>query len=128
MATIAVIGTLDTKGNEHAFVANQIRQRGHDVLLIDVGTLQPPTVTPDITRHQVAAAGKIDLDDLMQRQDRGASIEAMSAAAPILLVDLLVQGKIDGVISLGGGGGTSIGTAAMRGLPIGIPKLMVSTM
>jgi uncharacterized protein (UPF0261 family) len=128
MATVAVIGTFDTKGGEHQFVAEQIRARGHDVLLIDVGTLQPPTVPPDISRAQVAAAGNIDLPELAARRDRGASIEAMSTAAPILLARLAQQGKIDAVISLGGGGGTSIGTAAMRALPIGMPKVMVSTL
>ena len=128
MATIAVIGTLDTKGDEHRFVAEQIRGHGHEALLIDVGTLQPPTVTPDISRQQVADAGNIDLAELTARQDRGAAIEAMSTAAPILLARLAQQGSIDAVISLGGGGGTSIGTAAMRTLPIGMPKVMVSTL
>ena len=128
MATILVLGTLDTKGAEHAFVAEQIRARGHQAILVDVGTLDPPTVTPDVTRQQVAEAGKVDLESLAQLRDRGESIQAMSIAAPQLLSDLYSQGKVDGVISLGGGGGTSIATAAMRALPVGIPKVMVSTL
>ena len=128
MATIAVIGTLDSKGEEHAFVAELIRSRGHGTLLIDVGTGADPTVTPDLTRHEVAEAGGISLDEIIARKDRGESVSAMSKAAPVLLSKLHAEGKIAGVISLGGGGGTAVSTAAMRALPIGFPKLMVSTL
>lgn len=128
MATIAVIGTLDSKGEEHAFVAEHIRCKGHDVLLIDVGTGGDASVKPDIDRYAVAAAGGVDLEPLMERKDRGECVGAMAGAAGKLLKRLCEQGKIDGVISLGGGGGTAIGTAAMRELPVGFPKVMVSTM
>ena len=128
MAVIAVIGTLDSKGEEHAFVAELIRKRGHETLLIDFGTGANPTVVPDITRHEVAEAGGIALDEILARHDRGESVSAMSEAAPALLSKLHAEGKIQGVISLGGGGGTAISTAAMRALPIGFPKLMVSTL
>ena len=126
--TIAVLGTLDSKGAEHAFVADLIGRCGHSTLLIDVGTGEPPTVTPDITREEVAAAGGIDLDGLMRRKDRGECVVAMSKAAPGWVARLAAEGKIDGIISLGGGGGTAIGTAVMRGLPFGFPKVMVSTL
>jgi uncharacterized protein (UPF0261 family) len=128
MATIAVLGTLDSKGEEHAFVAELIRARGHVALLIDVGSGAPPTVTPDITREQVAAAAGLDLAALAARRDRGECVVAMSGAVPVLLEKLAAEGKIQGVISLGGGGGTAIATAAMRALPLGFPKLMVSTL
>ncbi|HVY70189.1 MAG TPA: Tm-1-like ATP-binding domain-containing protein [Verrucomicrobiae bacterium] len=128
MATIAVLGTMDTKGEEHAFVAGLIRERGHETLVIDVGALAPPTLAPDITREQVAAAAGIDLAGLVARRDRGETVAAMSQAAPVILAKLVAEGKIDGVISLGGGGGTAIATAAMRALPVGFPKLMVSTL
>jgi uncharacterized protein (UPF0261 family) len=128
MATIAVLGTLDSKGEEHAFVADLIRQRGHRVLLIDVGSGGPPTVTPDVTSEDVAAVAGLDLAPLIEKKDRGECVVAMSKAAPVLLAKLAAEGKIDGVISLGGGGGTAIGTAAMRALPLGFPKLMVSTL
>jgi uncharacterized protein (UPF0261 family) len=128
MATIAVLGTLDSKGEEHGFVAGLIRERGHTALLIDVGSGGPPVVTPDITREQVAAAAGLDLAPLIEKKDRGECVVAMSKAAPVLLAQLAAEGKIDGVISLGGGGGTAIGTAAMRALPLGFPKLMVSTL
>jgi uncharacterized protein (UPF0261 family) len=128
MKTIAVLGTLDSKGAEHAFVAERIRAAGHRVVLIDVGSGDPPTVTPDFTRDQVAAAAGIDLAALIARHDRGECVVAMSQAAPVFLAKLADAGEIDGVISLGGGGGTAIATAAMRALPLGFPKLMVSTL
>ena len=128
MATIAVLGTLDSKGLEHAYVADCIRGHGHEALLIDVGTGGPPQVEPDVTRDQVAEAGGIGLEALMGREDRGECVTAMSEAAPILLSQLQSEVRIDGVISLGGGGGTAIAAAAMRALPIGFPKLMVSTL
>jgi uncharacterized protein (UPF0261 family) len=128
MATIAVLGTLDTKGHEHAFVAERIRGRGHDALLIDVGTGGEPTVAADIPRALVAAAGGLDLPALMARGDRGECVTAMAKAAPRLLERLVAEGRIQGVIALGGGGGTAIASAAMRPLPIGFPKLLVSTL
>ncbi|MEX1115133.1 MAG: Tm-1-like ATP-binding domain-containing protein [Akkermansiaceae bacterium] len=128
MATIAVLGTLDSKGEEHAFVAELIRARGFKTLLIDVGTGGPPTVTPQFSREQVAASAGLDLTDLLARRDRGECVVAMSKAAPVFLAKLAAVQDIDGVISLGGGGGTAIGTAAMRALPLGFPKLMVSTL
>ncbi|MCI0745781.1 MAG: Tm-1-like ATP-binding domain-containing protein [Verrucomicrobia subdivision 3 bacterium] len=128
MPTIAVLGTMDTKGEEHAFVADQIRQRGHKVLIIDTGTLEEPRLKPDITRHEVAAAAGIDLKSVVAKRDRGEAVDAMSRGAPALLAKLAQEKRIDGVISLGGGGGTAIGTAAMRALPIGFPKFMVTTL
>jgi uncharacterized protein (UPF0261 family) len=128
MATIAVLGTLDTKGREHAFVAERIRGRGHRALLIDVGTGAEPAVKPDVSRTEVAAAGGIDLAALVARGDRGECVVGMAEVAPRLLERLVADGTIQGVISLGGGGGTAIASAAMRPLPIGFPKLIVSTL
>ena len=106
MKTIAVLGTLDSKGREHAFVADCIRRAGCNTLLIDVGTADAPQVTPDISRNEVARVGGAQLQELMQRADRGECVTAMSQSAPKLLEQLYRDGKIDGVISLGGGGGT----------------------
>ncbi len=128
MPTIAILGTMDTKGDEHAFVADLIRQRGHQVLVIDVGTLGEPRLKPDIARSEVAAAAGVDLAALVAKKDRGEAVTAMSRGAPAVLAKLAVEKRIDGVISLGGGGGTAIATAAMRALPVGFPKLMVSTL
>ena len=128
MPTIAILGTMDTKGVEHGFVAELIRQRGHQVLIIDVGSLDEPRLKPDVTRQEVALAAGVDFTQLIAMRDRGAAVAAMSKGAPIILANLAEEKRIDGVISLGGGGGTAIATAAMRALPIGFPKLMVSTM
>src|SRR5436190_17238813 len=128
MATIAILGTMDTKGQEHAFVAQQIRRRGHNCLIIDVGILEDAQLKPDITRFDVAQAAGKDLKALVAKRDRGEAVAAMSEGAPIVLSRLVTEKKIEGVISLGGGGGTAIATAAMRALPIGFPKVMVSTL
>lgn len=127
MPTIAVLGTLDTKAAEHAFVADCIRWQNLDVLMIDVGTGDPPGLVPDITRDEVAVAGGIDLPALIARHDRGECVTAMASAAPKLLQQLQQDGRIDGIIALGGSGGSSIASAAMRALPIGFPKVLVST-
>jgi uncharacterized protein (UPF0261 family) len=127
MPTIALLGTMDTKGVEHGFVAERIRARGHQTLIIDIGTDGPPQIPPDISRHEAAALAGIDLEALTARHDRGEAVAAMSQAAPRILTGLQSAGKIDGVISLGGGGGTAIATAGMRALPLGFPKVMVST-
>ena len=126
--TIAVLGTMDTKGDEHAFVAERIRERGHQTLIIDVGTVGEPRVPPDVTREEVAQLAGVDLGAIVSRHDRGEAVAAMSQAAPVVLTRLHAEGRIDGVICLGGGGGTAIGTAGMRALPLGFPKLMVSTL
>src|SRR5256885_5493766 len=126
MATIAILGTMDTKGEEHAFVADRIKQRGHQVLVIDVGALGAPRLNPDITRREVAAAADVDFDALVAKRDRGETVAAMSKGAPVVLSRLVAEKKIHGVISLGGGGGTAIGTAGVRALPIGFSQHIVS--
>jgi uncharacterized protein (UPF0261 family) len=128
MATIAVLGTLDTKGDEHSYVAELIRDRGHHTVLIDVGTELPPRIPPNISREEVAYVAGIDLRGLTERHDRGECVAAMGQGAAAILRKLHAEKRIDGVISLGGGGGTSICTEGMRALPLGFPKLMVSTL
>jgi uncharacterized protein (UPF0261 family) len=128
MSTIAVLGTLDTKGHEHAYVAEIIRSRGHQTLLIDTGSAEPPQVKPDVSREEVAAANGVDLAGILERKDRGEAVTAMAGAAAVYLAKLVSDGRVQGVISLGGGGGTAIGSAAMRALPVGFPKVMVSTL
>ncbi len=128
MATIALLGTMDTKGDEHRFVAELIRARGHRTVVIDVGTDQPPRLIPDVSREEVAQLAGLDLAALTTRHDRGECVAAMAKAAAVVLAKLQADGKIDAVISLGGGGGTAIATAGMRALPLGFPKLMVSTL
>lgn len=128
MITIAVLGTFDTKGEEHSYVAELIRARGHNPLLIDVGTLEAPKAEAHVPRSEIATAAGADLAGIVARRDRGEAVAAMTKGAPIVVARLQQEGRIHGVISLGGGGGTAICTAAMRALPVGFPKLMVSTL
>ena len=128
MTTIAILGTFDTKGDEHAFLAEHIRKAGLDVLLIDVGTGDAPRLQPDISRFEVAAASRLHLQPILDRHDRGQAVAAMAEAAPYCIENLRLAGRIHGIISLGGGGGTAIASAAMRALPIGFPKMIVSTL
>src|SRR5437660_8257827 len=119
MATIAILGTIDTKGDEHAFVADRINHRGHQTLVIDVGALGEPKLKPHITRREVAAAAGADFDALVARRDRGETVAAMSKGAPMVLSRLVAEKKIDGVISVGGGGGKASATGRKGALPIG---------
>jgi uncharacterized protein (UPF0261 family) len=129
MPTIAVLGTFDSKGAEHGFLAEAIRRRGFSTLLINVGSLAAPTVQPDVTAEEVAAASEDrDWRTILARQDRGECVALMAKAAARHVAGLVAAGRIDGIVSLGGGGGTAIATAAMRALPIGFPKVMVSTL
>jgi uncharacterized protein (UPF0261 family) len=128
MPVIAVLGTMDTKADEVGYLAAEVRRLGHEPLLVDVGTGGPPGIVPAISREELAAAAGIDLVPLLARQDRGECVAAMAAAAAVLLPRLAQEARIGGIVALGGGGGTAIGTAAMRALPIGFPKLMISTL
>ncbi len=126
--TIAVLGTFDTKGTEHGFLAELIRARGHAVLTIDVGSLEPPRLVAEIPREEVARAAGLDNATLAAKSDRGEAVAAMTRGAPVVLARLAAEGRIPGVIARGGGGGTAIATAAMRALPVGFPKVMMSTL
>jgi uncharacterized protein (UPF0261 family) len=127
-ATVVLVGTLDTKGAEYAFLRDRLVLAGLEVLVVDVGTLGPPATAADVTREQVAAAAGIDLAGLTAAGDRGAAMTAMCAAAPVVVRRLYEEGRCDGVLAAGGSGNTAIATAAMRALPVGVPKIMVSTM
>ncbi|MEE8452675.1 MAG: Tm-1-like ATP-binding domain-containing protein [Thermoguttaceae bacterium] len=125
--TIALLGALDTKGAEYGFVKRCIEARGHKTLLIDVGVLDPPAIEPDVSRGEVAEAAGVDLPSLVARRDRGQAVAAMSRGAALLVPKLYAEGRFDGIMALGGGGGSSVACAAMRALPLGVPKVMVST-
>jgi len=126
--TIALIGALDTKGEEFAFVKAALLRRGHQTLVIDTGVIGEPQLTPDISADAVATAGGTTLHTLRQQADRGQAIESMARGAASIASQLHAAGKIDGILGMGGSAGTAIGTAAMRALPVGFPKLMVSTL
>ncbi len=125
--TVALLGSLDTKGAEYGFVRQCIEARGHRTLLIDVGVLRPPGVTPDVSREEVAAAVGVDMAALVEQSDRGEAVATMSRGAAALVPKLYAEGRFDGIMALGGGGGTSVACAAMQTLPLGVPKVMVST-
>jgi uncharacterized protein (UPF0261 family) len=126
--TVGVVCTLDTKGEECAFLCELIRGAGLNALVIDAGIFASAGLTPDIGAMEVAAAGGSDLNVLRAAKDRGAGVTAMAAGAAVIVKRLSESNAIDGVVSLGGSAGTTIGTAAMRALPVGLPKLMVSTL
>lgn len=128
MPTIAILGTFDSKGPEHGFLAEQIRASGFETLLINAGSLSEPGIQPDIAAEVVAAAAGGDWQAILARQDRGDCVTLMAKGATVIVSELADAGRIQGLISLGGGGGTAICTAAMRALPIGFPKVMVSTL
>jgi uncharacterized protein (UPF0261 family) len=127
MKTVAVMATLDTKGAEVAFVRSVVESMGARALVIDTGVLGVPSIPADISREQVAQAAGSTRDEIIARTDKGAAMEAMTRGATAVALQLYASGRIDGLLALGGAQGTGIGTAAMRALPLGVPKLMVST-
>jgi uncharacterized protein (UPF0261 family) len=128
MATVVLLGTLDTKGEEYDFLRRRVREEGVDVLLVDTGVLGVPLTEPDISRQEVAEAAGANAQELAESGDRGAAVGAMARGAAEIVKELHAQGRLDAVLALGGSGGTAIATQAMRELPIGVPKLVVSTM
>jgi uncharacterized protein (UPF0261 family) len=126
--TIAVIGALDTKGREFAFVKAEIERRGHHALVIDTAVIGQPAFPPDVPAEHVAAAAGARLADLRAKADRGAAVEVMTRGAAQLVRRLFDEGRVDAVLGMGGSAGTVIATAAMRALPLGVPKVMVSTL
>ena len=125
---VILIGTLDTKGVEIQFVRDILQNAGHATLVVDAGVLGPPVFAPDVTREQVYSAAGTRLEAHQSARDRGQAIEAAARGVAKLITDLHAHGRVDGVLGLGGSAGTTIATAAMRALPFGVPKLMVSTM
>jgi uncharacterized protein (UPF0261 family) len=125
-----LLGTFDTKGEEYAFVRSRIIDRGHDVLTMDLGVMAdaPAPFHVDIPADEVARASGAVLGELRAARDRGAAVAAMQRGAQVTTARLFAERRFDGIVGLGGGGGTAMITAAMRELPVGVPKLMVSTM
>jgi uncharacterized protein (UPF0261 family) len=110
MSTVVLIGTLDTKGREYAYLAERIREHGCDVLLVDAGVLGEPAVAPDVTRAEVAAAAGRDVAELAAAGDRGAAVEAMARGAAEIVTRLRAEGRLDAVCGLGGSGGSALDT------------------
>ena len=125
--TVVIAGTLDTKGEEVGYVKQLIEDTGCSTLVVDVGILHHPGIQSDISREQVAAAGGVHLGELLRRGDRRLAVQIMTQGAAKIVEDLHRQGLVSGILALGGGTGTHIGTGIMRSLPLGLPKVMLST-
>ncbi len=127
MKTVAIVGTLDTKGAEFGFLKAEIERHGCATLVLDAGVSGKPAFAPDVTAEEICAEGENTISSL-QALERGAALDIMARMLPVAVKRLFEQGRFDGIISMGGGGGTALGTSAMRPLPIGVPKIMVSTL
>ncbi|MGW3344462.1 Tm-1-like ATP-binding domain-containing protein [Nonomuraea rubra] len=144
---VLLLGTLDTKGVEYSYVRDLVTAAGQEVVLLDAGVMADPApgagdqapgaagaatgvagLAPDIGAADVAEAGGASLDRLRSDGDRGAALRVMAAGAAKLVRELWERGRVSGVLALGGSGGSSIAAAAMAALPVGVPKLLVSTM
>jgi len=121
-------GTFDTKGIEFAFLKSLLEKQGIHCICADAGVLNSPSLTPDISREEVFSAAGTTLKNVFLEKDRGKAVEAAAKGLAKIALNLFNQGKIQGVLGMGGSAGTTLGTSAMRALPFGIPKIMISTL
>jgi len=126
--TIAVLVTLDTKGREAEYLRGQIRSLGHESIIIDVGVTGEPAARADVSRGEVAEAGGTPLARLLENPTREVAAPLMAEGATKVVEKLIAEGRIHGILGLGGTQGTTLCTKVMRALPYGFPKVMVSTM
>jgi uncharacterized protein (UPF0261 family) len=126
--TVVLAGSLDTKGREFAFVKDLIQGEGLDTLVVDFGVMGQPAFEPDVRRDEVARAGGGDLVYLASGEHKDEAMQVMSTGLAVVIRRLYDEGKLDGILGMGGSGATSIATSGMRVLPVGVPKLMVSTL
>lgn len=125
---IYLLATLDTKGQEADFIRRRLQQLDLEVRIVDTGCIGQPAFTADISRSEVFEAAGSSLSDMILRSDRGEAVSRAAQGAAAVVRNAFARGELEGVIGLGGSAGTTIGTCAMRALPIGVPKLMVSTL
>jgi uncharacterized protein (UPF0261 family) len=125
---IAILGTLDTKGQEIAFLREAVCADGGDPLVVDTGVLGTPTISADVSRHRVAQAAGSSIAAVIEAGDKAHALIVMAEGTTSILQHLLDKGQLGGVLSIGGSRGTALGTQVMQNLPVGVPKLMVSTM
>lgn len=126
--SVYLLGTLDTKGHEIAFVRDLLHEYGAKTCVVDAGCLGSPLIAADVTREQVFAAAGVSLESLREKNDRGQAVTQAAIGAANIVSTAQARGEVDGIVALGGSAGTTIGTSAMRALPLGVPKLMVSTL
>jgi len=127
LKTVAIAGTFDTKGMEFKYVKELFESMGINTFTINTGVFEP-AFEPDVSNEEVAKAAGQDLKEIVARKDRALATEVLSKGIEKIVPELYKEGKFEGIISFGGSGGTSLVTPAMRALPIGVPKIMVSTM
>lgn len=125
--TIVLAGALDTKSTEYALVKRLIEAQGLQTLVVDFGIMGAPGFAPDVSREDVLAAGGGDLARFADGQHKDEAMRAASTGLAVVARRLYEEGKLQGILAMGGTGGTSVATAAMRTLPVGVPKLMLST-
>jgi uncharacterized protein (UPF0261 family) len=125
---VVILGSLDTKGPEVDFLRERVRAEGGAPLVVDTGVLDGPTIATDISRQEVVEAAGSSLEALIQRGDKAHALVTMAEGASVVLGRLLEEGRLGGVLSIGGSRGTALSTRVMQSLPLGVPKLMVSTM
>src|SRR5262245_32646823 len=124
---VVIIAALDTKGAEARFLRDLIADHGAEPLVVDVGVLGSPAIPAQISREEVARAVDVEHAKLVADQDKGQAMAAMTRGAAVTAQRLYAEGRLDGIIGLGGSAGTTIASSAMRGLPVGVPKVIVST-
>ncbi|MFI5827858.1 Tm-1-like ATP-binding domain-containing protein [Streptomyces sp. NPDC051578] len=128
MTNVVLVGTLDTKGVEYGWLRERLLRAGVEVITVDTGIMGEPRIPAQVPREAVARAAGTELAQLRAAADRGAAVTTMAEGAEATLLRLHAEGRLHGVLAIGGSGGTSIATRAMRALPLGVPKLMVSSM
>ena len=124
---VVIIGALDTKGVEFAFLKGLIEAEGLDTLVVDFGTMGEPVLQPDVSRAEVAAAAGGDISRFASGEHKDEAMQTMAGGLAVVVRRLYDEGRLGGIIGMGGTGGTSIATTGMRTLPVGVPKVMVST-
>ncbi len=125
---VYLLATLDAKGAEAAFVRDQLVACGVDVVVVDTGCIGVPVAKADSTRERVLAADGVSLEERRRREDRGQAVKHAADGAARIVADAHAAGELSAVLAIGGSAGTTIGTTAMRSLPLGVPKVMVSTL
>src|SRR5262245_13170679 len=125
---VVIVGTLDTKGVEIGFVRDRLRSAGLETLVVDAGSLGEPAFAPDVPRDEVFRAVGSSAEEVRRANDRGNAVTLAARGAAEVVRRLYQDGKVQGVFGLGGSAGTTIGSTAMRALPYGVPKLLVSTL
>lgn len=128
MKTVVLIGTLDTKGIEFEFARNRFQKAGLKTILVNAGIIGQSLISSDVSNSEVALAGGTDLETLKDKNDRGFAVSVMTKGVNKIVQDLYKKGELNAIFALGGSGGSTISSFAMKNLPIGIPKVLVSTL